>query len=937
MVLQELEAQFPGRSKQIATLLQLMGEPSDAVLPSIFIYGHPSSGKTSVVRAILEKTLARSMWAFINCIECHTPRMLFEHTINQWCDWTPSYENKYTGVRRIDNIHQFVKAIQEGVALDDERTVQFGDSETRYLVLDRAERLRDMGSTLIYSLLRLAEMTGRNICVIMISTVVFDKFRVRGGAYEPLVMRFSEYTKQDTVEILRKGYTTRLIQVEGGDPVELNDEFVDGFSEIIYNIFNHNCKDINELRYLAALLFPIYIKPLKDGDSKVSERSRLYQLALPFFAKATDKLYLREVSSAEWAKETKRLDELDDAEAEDLFRKQSRDKGYFALPYYTKFLLIAAFLASYNPPRYDVRYFAKAGEARKRKKGGGTRKAKVDNLGGKMRPQLLGPKSFPVERMLAIFYSIIDDTLEDSIDIQTQITSLTTLRLLVRSNNLERLDGSRFKCNVSFQFIKAVASSLSPSEHSGLTYQYDSDNYDTGIQRSRVYEDYIEYLRVNEPDQQPLNAAGFGKLVKTVFPGIRTRRLGTRGQSRYNYCGIAYKQPRSSSPPQQQRRQSKSPSPSTTMMEDDTNMPMIQQQAVIVNNTGLSPSQHIGFPSNGHSEQHQLPQSDIQERDIPTLQLFTAPSTTDPSRKPEAEQLASLYHNHCQEILKLMLLNQDISDCIQRFYSTIPEPIRQIMNGDSKVMETIWRWDCVLYDTIIHVLFPSIHAPISKATHEYLKSCSSNVSSYYTMALTGYSESLTSKKMAVMYIFISKLDRLVISNQLAQAADHDLTTQAKDMLVDWEKISIDNILDGAQWMSPWGGDQGLGQQLNKVKLLLQRQCQDQIGIGAWVNWVYDIVHQHLITPHDTISWVKEAIQRWTLYSSLILRELALVEDATTLDAFRKLWMFINDYVIYLGEESIASRNMAAMNSAKTEMQLPRTFSSSDSYPSSSLS
>lgn len=115
------------------------------------------------------------------------------------------------------------------------------------------------------------------------------------------------------------------------------------------------------------------------------------------------------------------------------------------------------------------------------------------------------------------------------------------------------------------------------------TYQYDSDNYDTGIQRSRVYEDYIEYLRVNEPDQQPLNAAGFGKLVKTVFPGIRTRRLGTRGQSRYNYCGIAYKQPRPlSPPPQQQRRRSKSPSPSTTMMDDDTNMPMIQQQGVIV-------------------------------------------------------------------------------------------------------------------------------------------------------------------------------------------------------------------------------------------------------------------------------------------------------------------------------------------------------------------
>ncbi|KAJ8652834.1 hypothetical protein O0I10_011508 [Lichtheimia ornata] len=480
------------------------------------------------------------------------------------------------------------------------------------------------------------------------------------------------------------------------------------------------------------------------------------------------------------------------------------------------------------------------------------------------------------------------------------------------------------------------------------TYQYDSDNYDTGIQRSRVYEDYIEYLRVNEPDQQPLNAAGFGKLVKTVFPGIRTRRLGIRGQSRYNYCGIAYKQPQPLSSQQQQRRRSTSPSPSTAMMNDgDTDMPTTQQQGVIVNNTDVS-SQHVGLPINGHSEQvsstqqqQQQPQSEIQEREIPTLQPFMAPHTTDPSRQPESEQLTSLYHNHCQEILKLMLLNQDISDCIHQLYSTIPDPIRQIMNGDSQVMEAIWRWDCVLYDTIIHVLFPSIHAPISKATHDYLKSCSSNLSSYCTMALSGYSESLISKKMAVMHIFISKLDRLVISNQLAQAAHHDLTTQAKDMLVDWEKISIDNILDGAQWMSPWGGDEGLGQQLNKVKLLLQRQCQaandDQSGIGAWVDWVYDIVHQHLITPHDTISWVKEAIQRWTLYSSLILRELALVEDATTLDAFRKLWMFINDYVIYLGEESIASRNMAAMGSAKAEMQFPRTFSSSDSIPSSSLS
>jgi origin recognition complex subunit 5 len=38
-----------------------------------------------------------------------------------------------------------------------------------------------------------------------------------------------------------------------------------------------------------------------------------------------------------------------------------------------------------------------------------------------MRQQLLGPKAFPVERMLAIFYSIIDDKLDDAIDIPVQV------------------------------------------------------------------------------------------------------------------------------------------------------------------------------------------------------------------------------------------------------------------------------------------------------------------------------------------------------------------------------------------------------------------------------------------------------------------------------------------------------------------------------------
>jgi len=40
---------------------------------------------------------------------------------------------------------------------------------------------------------------------------------------------------------------------------------------------------------------------------------------------------------------------------------------------------------------------------------------------------------------------------------------------------------------------------------------------------------------------QPLNPASFGKLVRVIFPGIQTRRLGIRGESKYHYVDLALK------------------------------------------------------------------------------------------------------------------------------------------------------------------------------------------------------------------------------------------------------------------------------------------------------------------------------------------------------------------------------------------------------------
>lgn len=57
--------------------------------------------------------------------------------------------------------------------------------------------------------------------------------------------------------------------------------------------------------------------------------------------------------------------------------KQQQDSLTTNLPRMAKFLLIAAFLASYNPPRKDLMFFGRGRweGGGKKKKGGGTRKA----------------------------------------------------------------------------------------------------------------------------------------------------------------------------------------------------------------------------------------------------------------------------------------------------------------------------------------------------------------------------------------------------------------------------------------------------------------------------------------------------------------------------------------------------------------------------------
>ncbi|PQE16629.1 cephalosporin c regulator 1 protein [Rutstroemia sp. NJR-2017a BBW] len=59
------------------------------------------------------------------------------------------------------------------------------------------------------------------------------------------------------------------------------------------------------------------------------------------------------------------------------------------------------------------------------------------------------------------------------------------------------------------------------------------------VPRGRVYANYVS--RCGTEKVTVLNPASFGKLVRVLFPGLKTRRLGVRGESKYHYVNFSLK------------------------------------------------------------------------------------------------------------------------------------------------------------------------------------------------------------------------------------------------------------------------------------------------------------------------------------------------------------------------------------------------------------
>ncbi|XP_028601702.2 origin recognition complex subunit 5 isoform X1 [Podarcis muralis] len=415
-----LESLVLFRESQVSTLLSIFGERQHLSFPSLFIYGHTSSGKTYVMQTLL-KTLELPH-VFVNCVECFTSRLLLEEILRQL--QSLSSKEEYP-LPFCDTFNDFIRLFKQATMTPDLQ------KQTLYVVLDRAEQLRELETNLLPGFLRLQELTERNVTVVLLSEIVWELLRPATGCLEPLPLFFPDYSIGHLQKILSHDH-----------PPEYSFDFYAAYINILLGVFYPVCRDLKELRHLAALNFSKYCEPVVQQKASERDTRKLWKNIESHLKKAMQTVYLREISSSQWEQLLQ-----DDGEAGQL--KGLSAHAHVELPYYSKFLLIAAYLASYNPARTDKRFFVKHH--------GKIRKKNVQKKHEKTSSHLLGPKPFPLDRLLAILHSIVDSRVAPTANIFSQITSLVTLQLLSLVGHDDQLNGPRYKCSVSLDFIRSIS------------------------------------------------------------------------------------------------------------------------------------------------------------------------------------------------------------------------------------------------------------------------------------------------------------------------------------------------------------------------------------------------------------------------------------------------------------------------------------------------
>ncbi|CAL1281618.1 unnamed protein product [Larinioides sclopetarius] len=400
------------------------------------------------------------------------------------------------------------------------------------------------------------------------------------------------------------------------------------------------------------------------------------------------------------------------------------------------------------------------------------------------------------------------------------------------------------------------------------------ENYETAegvcIPRSTLYMHYVDFCAKNY--MQPVNAASFGKIIRQQFPQLTTRRLGTRGQSRYHYYGIAIRE----------------------------NSTYFQVSFSKKGATGCEPRRDATKQAPLYATRARtgtvLPE-------FPSVKDLHLPPTVDVDKM---STFLMMYRTHCQRLLDTIVRASfdEVQNFLLHFWQGIPPHLLPILESNALV-NLVGVCDCILYRTISNVLLPSMLHTLPESLTKVVRKFAEELDCWLKAAIAHLPDNLKIVKLEMATRFAHTLRRQMSLNHLAQASrmvvhNSDITSQ---MLHDWRQLDLDAICRETLFSTEHNAT--TCQLILKLGRDFETLLEEEAPIEGYIEWLESLVNKcavHAIGRRKGGGrrLARQFLLLWSAFGTRVIRDMTL-HSAASFGSFHLLRLMFDDYVLFLVE------------------------------------
>ncbi|XP_071019617.1 DNA-binding protein RFX6-like [Oncorhynchus clarkii lewisi] len=410
-----------------------------------------------------------------------------------------------------------------------------------------------------------------------------------------------------------------------------------------------------------------------------------------------------------------------------------------------------------------------------------------------------------------------------------------------------------------------------------LTLQWLEENYivceGVCLPRCILYAHYLDFCRKEKLD--PACAATFGKTIRQKFPLLTTRRLGTRGHSKYHYYGIGIK-------------------------ESSAYYHLVYSGKGLTRFSG-SKLKNEG----GYTRKYSLSsKTGTLLPEFPSVQHLVLQGSVS---KEKVDTLIMMYKTHCQCILDnaINVNFEEIQNFLLHFWQGMPDHLLPLLDN-SIIVDIFCVCDSILYKVLTDVLIPATMQEMPESLLADIRNLAKHWEDWMVSSLENLPECLSEKKLPIARRFVSSLKRQTSFLHLAQIARPALFDQnvVNSMVVDIDQVDLNSIGSQALFtISSGDQDSDLYSEYDSITAFqeLKDLLKKNATVESFIEWLDTVVEQKVIKPgkqngRSIKKRAQDFLLKWSFFGARVMHNLTL-NNATSFGSFHLIRMLLDEYIL----------------------------------------